>query len=127
MTLIIVPREGQPSPLKAGEKNPQGQVAEGSRIALGSKQKKGQGLYFLVMEMQAHWFQPSQEQYFPSTVKGTDLCILVTQKLAVDLSWSVESDCTVVCNHDFLDTDITTAVIAFQCHLYAEGAMHHFV
>lgn len=29
------------SPLKAEEKYPQGQVAEGSRIALSSKQKKG--------------------------------------------------------------------------------------
>lgn len=93
LTLITVP-VGTTRPLKAAEKNPQGQVAEGSRKKV----------------------RASPEQYFHSTIKGTDLCILITKKLAIELSWSIGSHCTLVCNHDFLDTNITTAVIAFHYH-----------
>lgn len=108
LTLITVP-VGTTRP-------PQGCRKESTGASSRRKQKKGQGLYFLVIEMQADWFQPSREQYFHSTIKGTGLCILITQKLAIELSWSIGSHCTVVCNHDFLDTNITTAVIAFHYH-----------
>lgn len=41
-----------------------------------------------VTEMQAHWFQPSQEQYLLPAVQGIGLCIWRTQKLSGHLSWT---------------------------------------
>lgn len=79
-----------------------------------------------VTEMQAHWFQPSQEQYLLPTIQAIDLCIWRTQKLSGHLSWFAKIWWF---RFDFLDVDIMAAVTAFQqCPYmeYTEGSTPHF-